>query len=175
MQKLIAECKNNAKASIYPNNNAKINAKLENLHDQIKWQNFARVNLVLQIAKLPIANGRMAKWPILFVRSGLFEFLPLASLHSLRADPIFVNNLLAAHLALLWTFQAAPGASLSAIEMGDRNRNSPHHIKATHNQIKYRIKYRIKWQSKFTKPIAHSTGLVHPNSETNKLQPIRGK
>jgi hypothetical protein len=96
------------------------------LHDQIKWQNFARVNLVLQIAKLPIANGRMAKWPILFARSGLFEFLPLASLHSLRADPIFVNNLLAAHLALLWTLQAAPGASLSAIEMGDRNRNSPH-------------------------------------------------
>jgi hypothetical protein len=102
--------------------------------------------------------------------SGLFEFPPLASLHSLRADPIFFNHLLAAHLALLWTLQAAPSASLFAIEMGDRNRNSPHHIKATHNQIKYRIKYRIKWQSKFTKPIAHSTGLVHPNSETNKLQ-----
>jgi hypothetical protein len=86
----------------------------------------------------------------------------------------FFNHLLAAHLALLWTLQAAPSASLLQSKWGTEI--EIHHIKATHNnQIKYRINYRIKWQSKFTKPIAHSTGLVHPNSETNKLQPIRGK
>jgi len=120
---------------------------------------------------------QMAEWPngqsYLFGRASLSSFLlphcthcaPTQFLSITCSQPIWLCFGLCKQLQVLPFLQSKWGTEIEI-----------HHIKATHNnQIKYRINYRIKWQSKFTKPIAHSTGLVHPNSETNKLQPIRGK